>query len=243
MAGDGDAADQEIGEADTYELLKPEDIDSDPSDFRPIGPGDVFSKITLNHLATPLHGPVIVVGHPCSLRRGLDLQDDLPVAPIVEPGIPTRQHPIADRVLPVAKLLPPGSDRNRVIQLTLTTTVPATALDPGQRCASLNRAGVVALQQRLVGNQTRIKVPGGVIAGHCRGPLAELELWTDWREACHDAGEEPTTRDATFDEFMDSVSGFEALSWRDALGEYEHAQSRAAAAMEVLLATLFTASG
>lgn len=162
MAGDGDSADQEIGEADTYELLKPEDIDSDPSDFRPIGPGDVFSEIALNHLATPLHGPVIVVGHPCSLRRGLDLQDDLPVAPIVEPGIPTRQHPIADRVLPVAKLLPPGSDRNRVIQLTLTTTVPAITLDPGQRCASLNRAGVVALQQL-----SSLSSPGGAMNPGC----------------------------------------------------------------------------
>lgn len=238
MAVAGDAA-AEIREVDAYELLKADDVDSDPPDFRPIGPGDVFPEIALNHLATPLQGPVIVVGHPCSLRRGLDLQDDLPVAPIVEPGIPTNQHPIAERVLPVAKLLPPGSDRNRVTQLTLTTTVPAAALDASRRCASLNRAGVVALQQRLVGNQTRIKVPGGVIAAHCRGPLAELELWTDWREACQDADEEPMARDTAFDDFMNSASGFGSLSWREALGAHEHAQSRATAAMEALLATLF----
>lgn len=237
MASAGDVS-ADIEEAETYELLKAEDIDDDPRRFRPIGPGDVFCDVSLDHLATPLRVPVVVVGHPCSIRRGLEIQDDLPVAPIVEPGIPSSQHSLAERVLPVKKLLPPGSDKNRVIQLTLATTVPSAALDPATRCASLNRAGVVALQQRLVGNQTRIKVPAGVIAAHCRGPLAELELWTDWREACTDAGEEAGSKDAEFDEFLKSGSGFGALSWREALGEREHAQARATAAMETHLAAL-----
>jgi hypothetical protein len=237
MAGAGDLA-ADVSEADTYELLRAEDIDGDPPGFRPVGPGDVFSDVSLDHLSTPIQGPVIVVGHPCSIRRGLDLQDDLPVAPIVEPGIPTHQHSVAERVLPVQKLLPPGSDKNRVIQLTLVTTVPATLLDLSARCASLNRSGVVALQQRVVGNQTRIKVPAGVIAAHCRGPLAELELWTDWRETCVDAGEDAGSKGTAFNGFMESESGFEALSWREALGAHEHAQARAAAAMETFLAAL-----
>lgn len=237
MASAGDVP-ADIGEADTYELLKAEDIDSDPPRFRPIGPGDVFCDVPLDHLATPLRGPVVVIGHPCSIRRGLEIQDDLPVAPITEPGIPSSQHSVAERVLPVKKLLPPGSDKNRVIQLTLATTVPSAILDLAERCASLNRAGVVTLQQRLVGNQTRIKVPAGVIAAHCRGPLAELELWTDWREACIDADEESGWNDTAFDKFMESESGFGALSWREALGEHEHAQARATAAMETYLAAL-----
>jgi hypothetical protein len=234
MPNAGDFA-ADIEEAEAYELLKAEDIDGDPPPFRPIGPGDVFCDVPLEHLATPFRGPVIVVGHPCSIRRGLEIQDDLPVAPLVEPGIPSIQHSLAERVLPVKKLLPPGSDKNRVIQLTLATTIPSAALDPAVRCASLNRAGVVALQQRLVGNQTRIKVPAGVIAAHCRGPLAELELWTDWREACVDAGEDAESKDTAFNEFMEAESGFEALSWREALGVHEHAQARATAAMEALL--------
>ncbi len=236
MASVGDEAD--IREAETYELLKSEDIDSDPPSFRPVGSGDVFPDVSLDHLANPMRGPTIVVGHPCSLRRGMQLQEDLPVAPIVEPGIPSNQHALAERVLPVKKLLPPGSDKNRVIQLTLATTVPAVMLDPGERCASLNRAGVVALQQRLVGNQTRIKIPAGVIAAHCRGPLAEIELWTDWRETCIEANEDAESKDEAFNEFMESESGFAALSWRDALGEYEYAQARAAVAMEARLASI-----
>ena len=104
-----DAADAEFSEAETYEVLRAEDVNSDPPIVRPIGPGDVFGEVSLDHLATPMRGPVIVVGHPCSLRRGLLLQENIPVAPIAEPGIPSDQHPIAERVLPVKKLLPPGS--------------------------------------------------------------------------------------------------------------------------------------
>ncbi len=241
MAAAGDDA-ADIGEVDEYELLKLEDIDPDPPSFRPIGPGDVFCDVSLGHLATPFCGPAIVVGHPCSLRRGLEVQADLPVAPIVELGIPSHQYSLAERVLPVKRLLPPGADRDRVIQLTLTTTVQSAALDLGKRCASLNRAGVVALQQRLIGNQTRIKIPAGVIAAHCRGPLAELELWTDWREACIDSGEEADSKDTAFNEFMEGESGFGPLSWRDALGEHEHAQARAASALEAFLGALLGAT-
>ena len=46
-------------------------------------------------------------------------------------------------------------------------------------------------------------------------------------------------RDAAFDDFMNSASGFGSLSWREALGAYEHAESRATAALEAPLATLF----
>ena len=41
--------------------------------------------------------------------------------------------------------------------------------------------------------------------------------------------------DAAFDEFMKTSSGFEQLSWREAIGEYEHASARAVAAMAAAL--------
>jgi hypothetical protein len=224
-------------EADVYEVLHDRDIDDAPPGHRPVGPGDVFVDVALGHLAVPFIGPVMVVGHPCSLRRGLALQDDIPVAPVVSPGVPSARHPHADRVLPVDKLIPPGSDENRVVQLTRTTTVPAVRLVVAQRCASLNSAGVVALQQRVVGNLTRVKVAAGVIAEHCRGPLTELELWSDWRERCVDAGKDADAHDTEFDAFMTSPSGFGELSWRDALAEHEHARARAVTAMDDVLRT------
>lgn len=231
MSTDANADEEASSEADTYELLEEHDIDDEPPAYRPIGPGDVFLEIGLDHLADPVTGPVMVVGHPCSLRRGLTLQPDIPVAPIGPPGIPTAQQPHADRVLPVAKLLPPQSTTNQVVHLTRTTTVPADRLDIGRRCAALNRAGIVALQQRVVGNQTRVKIVPAVIAAHCRGPLTEIELWTDWRErAGMEAG-----MDAAFAGFMDGASGFGTLSWRDALGAREDARARAVVAMTKLL--------
>jgi hypothetical protein len=123
-----------------------------------------------------------------------------------------------------------------VAQLTRTTTVPAAALSVDKRCACLTNAGVVALQQRVVGNQIRAKVPPKIIAAHCRGPLTELELWTDWREGCVEHGQEPHAQDERFDAVMKARSGFGDLSWRDALADHEHARSRAVAAMEAALA-------
>jgi hypothetical protein len=221
-------------------MLQADDVDVDPPTFRPVGPGDVFTQISLAHLSTPFLGPVIVVGHPCSLRRGVELIPDIPVAPIFAPGIPTRQHPFADRVFPVAKLLPPGSDTKMVVRLTSTTTVPATHLDVALRCASLNRTGVVALQQRVVGNQIRTRVPAGIIAAHCRGPLTEFELWTDWREACVNAGRDHASLDVSFDAFMDSPSGFGDLTWREAIAEHEYAAARAVSALATAVDALLS---
>jgi hypothetical protein len=229
-------------EADAYEVLRDHDVDPDPPDYRPVGPGDVFGDVDLAHLTIPFTGPVVVVGHPCSLRRGIDLVPDVPVAPISEPGIPSGQHPFADKVLPVKKLLPPGSSVNMVVQLVRTTTISAASLTADQRSASLNRAGVIALQQRVVGNQIRARVPPGVIAAHCRGPLAELELWTDWRESCVVREREPDSFDVEFDSFMSSESGFEGLSWRVALAKYEHAAARAVPAMTAAVAQVLDSS-
>jgi len=230
--------DEETLESDVYEVLQDQDVDDSPPAHRPIGPGDVFVDIELAHLATPYKGPVMVVGHPCSLLRGLVLQEDIPVAPVAEPGIPSLQHPHADRVLPVGKLIPPGSATNRVVQLTRTTTVPANRLATDNRCASLNSAGVVALQQRVVGNQIRAKVPPRIVAAHCRGPLTELELWSDWRERCVAGGEDASAYDDQFEAFMSSPSGFDKLSWRTALAEHEHARGRALVAMDAMLGSL-----
>jgi hypothetical protein len=239
VAGADDTQAERQLEADEYEVLGELDVDDDPPVYRPLGPGDVFNDVELAHLATPYRGPIVVVGHPCSLRRGLLLQDDIPVAPVAEPAIPTAQHPHADRVLPVRKLIPPGSGVNRVVHLTRTTTIPARDLSLEKRCAALTNAGVVALQQRVVGNQTRVKVPPKMIAAHCRGPLTELELWTDWRERYLERGHDFSVCDERFDAFMRSPSGFDDLSWRDALGEHEHARGRAVTAMEAELEAAF----
>jgi hypothetical protein len=229
---------ENLTEADEYEVLRDQDVDDEPPTYRPLGPGDVFSAVALDHLAEPFNGAVMVVGHPCSLRRGLVLQADVPVAPIVEQGVPTRQHASTDRLLPVRKLLPPRSEKHHVVDLTLATTIPADRLDMTQRCACLSNAGIVALQQRLVGNLVRVKVPAGVITKHCRGPLTELELWTDWRAEIVNAGFDAASRDKEFDEFMQQPSGFGTLPWRDAIAEHEHARGSAVTAMENLLADL-----
>ena len=108
-------------EADAYELLQQDDVDDDPPPYRPLGPGDVFGAIEFGHLASPITAPAILVGHPCSLRRGLALHDDIPVAPIISRGIPSEQRRLSERYFPVAKLLPPGRDDQGAVDLIRTT--------------------------------------------------------------------------------------------------------------------------
>lgn len=230
-------------EADVYELLSEADVDDDPPPYRPLGPGDVFDPVALEHLATPVTGPVIVVGHPCSLRRGLTLQDDIPVAPIVTPGIKTDQQMLAERLFPVGTLLPPGATARGSVKLVSTTTVPAANLNIERRCARLGDLGVVALQQRVIGNQGRVKVPPSVLSRHMRGPLTELELWTDWRECCVEAGLAADALDEEFDALMNEPAGEkDGLSWRRALAEQEFARARVVPVMTSRVKKLVVAS-
>ena len=178
----------------------------------------------------------MVVGHPCSLRRGIALQPDIPVAPIAPPGIPTRQHHLAERLLPVREASPAGNRAEPRGPPNADNDCSSSRLGIESRVATLSAAGIVALQQRVVGNQSRVKIPPGVISAHVRGPLTELELWTDWREQLSDAGHEADDYDAAFDAFMTSASTFGELDWRSALGEREHARARAVPAMEEELA-------
>lgn len=241
-AENDDEADLDLWpEAEGYELLRDQDVDGEPPLYRPLGPGDVFTEVALDHLAEPFTGVVMVVGHPCSLRRGLALKADIPVAPLVTPGLASRHHTSADRLLPVRKLLPPGSNTNRVVDLTLATTTPAHRLRIEQRCACLGTAGIVALQQRLVGNVVRVKVPPGVITKHCRGPLTELELWVDWRGAIAEAELDAEMFDTEFDEFMEQPSGFDNLSWREAIAAHEHARGSAVTETDRRVAQLIAA--
>lgn len=225
-------------EVATYQLLQPEDVDAEPPPYRPLGPGDVFDDIELGHLATPITATVIVVGHPCSLRRGLNLLPDIPVAPIVPRGIPTDQRMLSDRWLPVDRLLPPGSSTDHAVDLSRTTTVAATRLDVAHRCATLGNDGIIALQQRVVGNAVRVRVPPGTLNDHSRGPLVEIELWTNWREACIDHDVSANAHDGEFDRFMQADSG-DGTDWRTTIGARESAKSRAVVAMDAALSKLF----
>ncbi len=235
-----DNGEADLKEASGYSVLQPYDVDPEPPLYWPLGPGDVFDGIELGHLAEPFTGLVMVVGHPCSIRAGMKLQNDIPVAPIEKRGLPTDKHPLPDRLFPLGKLVPPGATSQHMVNLSRTTTVPAADLVLSKRVATLSNAGIVALQQRVVSNAIRAKIPTGVIASHCRGPFIEVELWRDWREAFHNANADPDVHNDEFDQFMDSPSGFksddtgEDLSWRSALAEHETARGGADRALSVI---------
>jgi hypothetical protein len=233
------SASDEESSIDDYELLSELAVSIDPPETRPIGPGDVFRDIEVAHLSVPFTGHVIVVGHPCSLRKGTELLPDVPVAPLVAKGLRTADKSRSDRLFPVGRLLPPNATDEHVAELVRTTTIAADLLPVDKRCAAMAATGVVALQQRVIGNQTRVKVPHGVISAHCRGPpVTELEVWTDWRDDVGEAGHPIAFQDEEFDKFMESASEFPGLTWREALAAREDAKGVIAIAMTEAIANL-----
>lgn len=204
---------------DAYRVITARDVHDSPWLHQPLSSGDIFGSVTISHLSTPWAGPVIVIGHPCSLRSGLVLAPDIPIAPIVSKHLKTEARASAHRVFPLPRVPLLSESPDHAVDLTMATTLPATALDVRDRIGGLSHGGVIALQQRIIGNAARTRVATGTLAQHFQGPLAEITLWTDWRELAEEDGHEPDALDDAFEQFLRSVEPGHDLSWRDRLAD------------------------
>jgi hypothetical protein len=145
---------------------------------RPISTGDVFA---LGESTTD--GLVIVLTHPCSLRRdGVNLVDAVLVASIAV-GQPISYEEWASgffKKMPLPELL--GSGTHHVAEFDNIGPCKSAELTPERRCAVLSDRGVNLLLQRLVHHMTRVAVPSEQFSTAFAGPMAELEIVEDWAE-------------------------------------------------------------
>ena len=122
-------------------------------------------------------GPLLVVTHACSMRRGAGLHATQMAAPIEAHHVPTWDGSYDWMPLPGAPV--PGV-RNPAGLLRALRSVDTDELLQGERIAVMSDQGIQLLQQRLAHHLTRVAIPTAELAEHCAPILAEAELHEDW---------------------------------------------------------------
>jgi hypothetical protein len=180
--------------------------------YRPVLTGDVFSEITIPGVGVP-HELGMVISHPCNMRVGDRLRDNIQMLPIVEYQDVPLDHWVTGSharvfLLPESQLL----ERPCAARFDETGMVPSRELTPGRRRICLSERGILLLLQRLVFSLCRADIPIEQFERAIAHVLAEAELLEEWNERlvpAHGADVEAAlAAEATaFDEFMRTVEG------------------------------------
>lgn len=122
-------------------------------------------------------GPLLVVTHACSMRRGPELHDTQMAAPIEGHPVPKWDGSYDWMPVPGA---PVPDVANPAGLLRVLRSVDTPVLVSGHRVAVMSNLGVQLLQQRLAHHLTRVAIDTAELAEHCAPVLAEAELHEDW---------------------------------------------------------------
>jgi len=145
---------------------------------RPIFQGDVFKNIPLPGFPDASY-LIQVLTHPCSMRRGTNLNEWIQVAPVKPYQNVTDWHQHG-KWMPLPDLLEDGS--HYATKFVDLTGVQASKLTLGSRIASLSERGVLALQQRLVRHSTRLELEIEQFRQQSAPVLVEADLQEAWVE-------------------------------------------------------------
>lgn len=125
-------------------------------------------------------GPLLVVTHACSMRRGADLHATQMAAPVEDHHVPNWDGNYDWMPLLGA---PVPDVRHPAGLLRVLRSVDTEVLVAGERVAIMSEQGIHLLQQRLAHHLTRVAIPTAELAEHCAPILAEAELHEDWMGA------------------------------------------------------------
>jgi hypothetical protein len=151
---------------------------------RPILQGDIFEGVVLPGFgAEPRR--VQIVTHPCSMRRGLVINERIQVAPVDE------YQKVSDwnghgRIMPLPGLL--NDWKWHGAKFVDLTAVAAAELTLERRIASLSHPGIHVLQQRLVWHNTRLTLGLANFREQSAPVLAEAEMQELWIDTVLDEG-------------------------------------------------------
>jgi len=125
---------------------------------RPIFTGDVFFSVPVIGESEPKN--ILVLQHPCVIRRGRALTPKLLVAEVRPEGI---QHPSRwdrlPRQMPLADLIVDGTPTHYAGFFVDHQLVRPESLDINRRVACMSQRGVNLLMQRWVHHNSRVIVP------------------------------------------------------------------------------------
>jgi hypothetical protein len=137
--------------------------------MRPAFTGDIY-KLTNERL-------VMLVQHPCAMRKGAELSARLLVCDVTvnNGGVPrdwSRGH--FKRMF-----LPPIADESYAAELDSIDVIDRAELEAGNRVAILSAHGVNVLVQRWLHHNSRVVVPTITINSQTAGPFEEADLVGD----------------------------------------------------------------
>jgi hypothetical protein len=195
---------------------------------RPIFTGDVFSGVAVEGRSET--AKVIVLQHPCVIRRGVDLTPRLLVAEVVPaPAIaPSKWSAGHYRQLPLAELDPTGSPKDFAALLDQYHLVKPDDLLLHLRLATLSQQGVNLMMQRWVHHNSRVIVPTHEYHKTTSAQFEEADLIEDWCMNREDDGVELTVANGEIDAWLTGNHGVTAPRKR-----LEDPQQRSAVRREV----------
>lgn len=143
-------------------------------------------------------GPVAVVTHACSMRRGTVLHATQMTAPIQSQSVGLAQWATGFfDWMPLPGLAVAGVTHPAALLRTLHT-VDTAEIEEADRVGVMSEHGVQLLQQRLAHHLTRVVIDLATLGEHCAPILAEAELHEEWLAALG-----PAT-DTEFQAFLDA---------------------------------------
>jgi hypothetical protein len=171
------------------ELDRPQSVDDiylaragDVDHCRPILQGDIFTGVNIPGVELE-HELVMVVDHPCSMRKGAALETRLQaIAVTSHVAVPLEQWATGHlRYFPLPDL--DGPARHYAACLREIGIVASSSLLMHARVACLSEAGILILQQRSIFNQSRTKVETSTLRDHQAHIFDEVDLHEDWNRA------------------------------------------------------------
>lgn len=162
-----------------------------------IGLGDVpvHRPLMQGDVIVTLSGPVCVVSHACSMRRGADLHETQIVAPVLDHAVPGWRGHYDWMPLPGAPL-PQFAHPSACLRLLRSE--PTASLMDGQRVAVMADTGIHLLQQRMAFHLCRVVIDLAELAEHSAPVLVETDLLEEWVDSFGVGSE------GSFHQFLDS---------------------------------------
>lgn len=140
-------------------------------------------------------GPVCVVSHACSMRRGAQLHATQIVAPVHERTHMRWRGDYDWMPLPELRI---AETSDVAASLRELSSVPTANLEAGHRIAAMSEVGIQLLQQRMAHHLTRVVIELATLAEHSAPVLMEANLHEEWVEALGEASEHD------FEAFLDA---------------------------------------
>lgn len=166
---------------------------------RPLFTGDVFFDVVVEGRVS--RTDVIILQHPCAIRRGVSLVSRILVAEVEPHGLlaPSKWAETDFRRMPLPEIAH-GKTDNAAANFDKHCVLLSKDVDLSKRIACMSQKGVNLLMQRWVHHNSRAVIPSHDYLEVTAAQFEEADLIEDW---CHDRAD-------------DAVKGPEALAEIDA---------------------------